>query len=1108
VPSSVRLPGYAVVHQPATRTTTTGSVSGSTSGGLVLFIRTSLSFARLPTLCNPYCLFVRVGLPGSRSHTVVGVVYRRHADPKSLDIITKTIASAMMLELPILVFGDYNARHTSWCTISNGAGHKLVEFIDAADLTVLNESFCPQQPTWSGKGRRSTIDLVLTSNPEAYASLAPAPQLRLSSDHFPLVLTAAHPQSSPPSSAPPAPKRAPHYRWTPERADWDLFKRLLDLSEGEYIAAHRLNLTDPRFNMSYQTRVDHMWRAFRDWVFDAAVIAVGRKRCGRTNREQWYRRVPGVAEANTEFHRLHRLHCRNMTTDSAAALRSARRHFRNTCALAKQKVWDDLCSRIEKSGNSKQFWANFHATIGQPALPVSSVHHPSSGLPLNPAAAREHLASHFADACAPFPHSDTSRNSEEGIRCDLRGIDPNESDFRTASDFDVDLVTRFCRSSKLGSALGADQFSPYFFHHGSSSFYAAYTALVNFSWTHGVVPSDWRCANICALFKGHGADPSSPDSFRPISLTSIASKIMERLVLHVVRPLWSPSPQQAGFRPSHSTYDLHLRLCRILERTAQSRTHRHIAFLDFSKAFDKVNHNFLLWKLHRKGIRGRAFRWIRAFLTDRSLRVAAQSSVSSWYPVKAGVPQGAVLSPWLFLIFIDDLATSLREWVECLLYADDVALAPHRGGRLGDNDLRHALTLADLWARTWGMAFNHKKSQIVQFSRISALTLPRAKSSFPLGFVTLRIVDTYRYLGLIYDSRWSWVPQFASMLTRASRCSHLISRIITPGVPIGIRAISSLIRGMLIPLMTYGCPFWRLRVPQRKKLNALLTRPLTRALRLPSTAHHLSVLIECGIPDIHTEWELLTIQFINRSFGRLHTDLVYQLINAPLDWTVPKYSLIPTARCIANRWNLNWKWIQRSMYSSKKLRRVAHQRQTVGWRADGQCKGYVALRLIERPDPRQQIARFPAQYLLHDDSLTASIRARLRLNRSFPNDSQYRRYMIPSPACSCGAVLEDVRHLLFCRLYRSARLTIDSARPRRSFVRDPSPTSSSTSVLLGELISLYMTPPDRNRRRHYLHSHEDNHGEPRVSVTRVCRNSLDTTGEYLRAVASTRPGSI
>jgi hypothetical protein len=106
---------------------------------------------------------------------------------------------------------------------------------------------------------------------------------------------------------------------------------------------------------------------------------------------------------------------------------------------------------------------------------------------------------------------------EEGIRVWYRGLRRDESDPRTDEHFSVETVAAYCKRARTTAAMGPDHFSPHFLVQGSQSFYEAFTAVINYSYDHGVLPSDWRCANVCALFKGGNADATSPDSFRPIS---------------------------------------------------------------------------------------------------------------------------------------------------------------------------------------------------------------------------------------------------------------------------------------------------------------------------------------------------------------------------------------------------------------------------------------------------------------------------------------------------------------------------------------------------------------------------------------------------------------
>ena len=133
--------------------------------------------------------------------------------------------------------------------------------------------------------------------------------------------------------------------------------------------------------------------------------------------------------------------------------------------------------------------------------------------------------------------------------------------------------------------------------------------------------------------------------------------------------------------------------------------------LDFSKAFDKVNHSKLLWKLHQYGIRGNALNWIGAFLGNRSQTVVLDGDESGSAPVTSDVPQGYVLGPILFLIDINDLPDELASKVR--LFADDTAVYLKIGGEDDSNMLQQDLNRLSVWVSRWNMEFNPSKCQVV-----------------------------------------------------------------------------------------------------------------------------------------------------------------------------------------------------------------------------------------------------------------------------------------------------------------------------------------------------------------------------------------------------------
>ena len=219
----------------------------------------------------------------------------------------------------------------------------------------------------------------------------------------------------------------------------------------------------------------------------------------------------------------------------------------------------------------------------------------------------------------------------------------------------------------------------------------------------------WRKAIVTAIFKkGKKTDPGN---YRPVSLTSVISKIMESIVRDgIVSHLMKNdliSDEQHGFVPGR---DCRTQLLACIEdwteRLENSRTF-DVIYTDFSKAFDSVPHERLFLKLDAIGIRGDILKWIKTFLRGRTQCVNVDGAKSTWRDVLSGIPQGSVIGPILFVIFINDMPSHIKHNF-CKLFADDCKLF---GNVQPDEDNTVQLDLTNLedWSKSWQQPFNVKK---------------------------------------------------------------------------------------------------------------------------------------------------------------------------------------------------------------------------------------------------------------------------------------------------------------------------------------------------------------------------------------------------------------
>ena len=281
-------------------------------------------------------------------------------------------------------------------------------------------------------------------------------------------------------------------------------------------------------------------------------------------------------------------------------------------------------------------------------------------------------------------------------------------------------------------------------------------------------PDCWKVSSVVPVFKNVG-ERSAAKNYRSVSLLSVVSKVFEKLVNNrIVDQLEKCglfSDFQYGFRSSRSTADL---LTVVSDRIARafnrSRATRAVA-LDISKAFDRVWHAGLLHKLKSYGISGQILSLISSFLSNRRLRVVLDGKSSQEYPVNAGVPQGSILGPILFLLYINDL----RDDVICdtAIYADDTTLYSRCDQACDlwqqlelaselESDLRDTLG----WGKEWLFDFNAGKTQLVSFDRSNN----NGSIDVKMGGSILDEKSSFKMLGLIFCSKLDWVLTLSLLL--------------------------------------------------------------------------------------------------------------------------------------------------------------------------------------------------------------------------------------------------------------------------------------------------------------------------------------------------------
>ena len=220
-------------------------------------------------------------------------------------------------------------------------------------------------------------------------------------------------------------------------------------------------------------------------------------------------------------------------------------------------------------------------------------------------------------------------------------------------------------------------------------------------------PFAWKSANVVPVYKK--GDKTNTTNYRPISLISCIGKVFEKCVFkHLHNYIVfnkKLSPLQSGFTPGDSAVFQLVDLCHTFSKAVDDGKEVRVIFCDISKAFDRVWHRGLLFKLRRMGIGGNLLGWFKSYLENRTQRVALEGCYSGYTNINAGVPQGSILGPLLFLIYINDIVREIGSNIR--LFADDTSLhfiveKPEIAANLMNADLNKIHE----WSKQWLVNFN------------------------------------------------------------------------------------------------------------------------------------------------------------------------------------------------------------------------------------------------------------------------------------------------------------------------------------------------------------------------------------------------------------------
>ena len=425
--------------------------------------------------------------------------------------------------------------------------------------------------------------------------------------------------------------------------------------------------------------------------------------------------------------------------------------------------------------------------------------------------------------------------------------DPTQTSFNFQAVTE-DAVNEIINKFPNKTSRGHDEISMNFVKNIKTSIVPPLTKVINQSLLTGIFPDQLKNAKIVPVFKK--GDSMLLENYRPISVLPSLSKIFEK-VMHIqlndhFKPLLYES--QYGFRANHSTELAAIENIDIVIDAMEKGDLPLNIFLDLSKAFDTIDHDILLYKLFNYGIRGNSYNLCKSYLSNRHQYVQLNEVKSKMSLIKTGVPQGSILGPLFFLIYINDFHRSTNMF-KFIIYADDTTLSAvisFNNLSATENLINMELKKISNWLKINKLSLNAKKTKFMNFH-----TVNKRVQNFHLLLDSQEIesVNTFDYLGITLDKHLSWKPHIEKISKKISKIISILSYL-KHFIPTKI--LLTIYNSLILPHISYGLLLWAPRLKLIEKLQKRALRIIAKVKRNYHTNPLFKKLYVLKIDDLKT----------------------------------------------------------------------------------------------------------------------------------------------------------------------------------------------------------------------------------------------------------------
>ena len=733
--------------------------------GVAIYIKQSLNATLIANdVTEKFKDSLWLQVPGPRNENLlVGCIYRSGSPTKAIQL--DNYLHSMLIHMStglnyknVVIIGDFNHPQIIWTpapvtAANHNDSHPDVKFIDAINESMLHQHI--NKATRDRDNQNSTLDdLILTSDPDLVSDIQHLGHVG-ASDHqcikFRLNFTYCRQ------------KTAQTKKYLYAKADYTKMNTLLDIDWAS-------ELEDKPADDQYNIFLEKYNAACKECIPTATI----------NKSDKWVKPIwmkPATLRLIQRKHSKHTKFLNTRNEEDKTNYKTARNEV--TAKTRGDRLAFERNISKEIKNNNKVFWRYVNANRTTKAT-IPDLLKKDGSKATTDAEKAEVLNDQFSSVFTKEDTENLPQHDVQDIHSPLTDLNLSEAN-----------VKKKLSKLRTDKSPGLDGVHPLVLKNLCTVLSKPLTSIFNTSLHTGKVPTIWKQGVVTAIYKKGKKNLAS--NYRAITLTSIICKLLEDYITESLRTHLTTNqkhdPSQHGFTPKKSTVTNLIEALNVWTEALSHGLPVDIVYLDFEKAFDKVPHERLLSQLYRFGIRGNLLLWIRDYLHERTQKVRVNGACSSTVPVLSGVPQGSVLGPALFLIFVADASAMVKNFIS--LYADDTKLYTYiMESNAADNihtsaSLQEDLNILAIWCDRMQMSYNIDKCHTLHLgsqNQKPTYTLPKMSNtikttggmSYTYTFHNLSQVQEEKDLGVIVDDKLLFRKHISMKISKANSMIFLI----------------------------------------------------------------------------------------------------------------------------------------------------------------------------------------------------------------------------------------------------------------------------------------------------------------------------------------------